>query len=136
MASRATSVNEAPLFGVVPQTHQKEVTVMENLPNEIRYFQTFNKIFKRWNVPMRKLDKRRCVVIKNRAAVISRKLGYAYALYRMAKVFDVKRDAQDRLLWKTEIRKKDTKSYTYYELRVTKIVRDMVGGGINVRSWS
>lgn len=102
--------------------------MMDLGPNELRYFQTFNKILKRWNIPMRKVDKHNSVPIKNRACVISPKQGYGYAIYRVAKVFDKKFDDMKKPIWKTEIRKTHTKTYTYYELRVTKIIRSMSGG--------
>ncbi len=109
---------------------------MDKVISELRYYQTFNRIIKRWNMPMRKTAPGKSVPIKNLAAVISPTQGYGYAIYRMAKVYNKKLDDMKRPIWATEVRKKNTKTYIYYELRVTKIVRDMTGGAnYEVRNW-
>lgn len=109
---------------------------MVTIPNELRYFQTFNKIIKRWNIPMRKLYKRQSIPIKNLKCVVSPTWGYGYAIHRMARVYDRKLDDMGRSIWKTEIRKTSNKTYIYYELRVVKIQRDFSGGcNYEVRNW-
>lgn len=68
---------------------------------KVVYRQTFNMVSGRWVIPKKKAGKT-WTPIQNVACVTSKKWGYAGAILRMKRVFDLRRDKEGNRVWKTK----------------------------------
>ena len=109
---------------------------MVELQNVVRYYQSWNLWSKNWTIP-KKHDERdgkwKPISTLNLNAVVTKKDGFAFAIYRMHKIMTNIKDDHFRPVWRVNpISKYNTvwngKTYVVFRFDCHRIFHGIVGG--------
>ena len=113
----------------------KKITNLAETTNVVRFKQTFNQWSKNWEIPKRENDDGKWVSIdhKRLVPVVTNLDGYRYALWRMRKIMQGRKDECKRPMWKVNRISTTHKTvkgikYSIFQFDCYRITHGIIGG--------
>jgi hypothetical protein len=113
----------------------KKVINLAETTNVVRFRQTFNQWSKNWEIPKRENDDGKWLPIDRErlTPVITKAEGYRFALWRMRKIMQGRRDECQRPMWKVNKISTTHKTvkgikYSVFQFDCHRIAHGIVGG--------